>query len=264
VNFGLHVANIGTYSDPRRVVRLARAAEESGWDALFVWDHLAFVWNGPSSDPWVTLAAVATSTKRILVGTGVTPVARRRPQVLAHELATLATLSSGRCVFGAGLGGVEREFGAFGEPTGPHERAAMLDEGLDVIRALLAGEPVSHRGDHYTVEDVVLQTDPKRKVPIWIGGRSPPALERAARFDGWFADSCDQERMTMSPDEVRAAVDRIGREPPFDVAVEGYSGPGEHDLRDLYARAGATWWFEEVHDSRGDPDAILARVAAGP
>jgi alkanesulfonate monooxygenase SsuD/methylene tetrahydromethanopterin reductase-like flavin-dependent oxidoreductase (luciferase family) len=264
VRFGLHVANIGTYSDPRNVVRLARVAEDSGWDALFVWDHLAFVWNGPSADPWVTLAAVATATDRILVGTGVTPVARRRPQVLASELATLSNLSSGRCVFGAGLGGVEREFGAFGEPTDPRERAAMLDEGLEIIRGLLAGEQVSHRGDYYAVDDVVLQMSPKHRVPIWIGGRSLRALERAARFDGWFAESCDHDRMTMSPDDLRAAVERIGREPGFDVVIEGYSRPGEHDLRDSYARAGATWWFEELHDRRGDGDAMLARVEAGP
>jgi probable F420-dependent oxidoreductase len=264
VKFGVHVTNVGTYSDPRAVVRLGQAAEASGWEALFVWDHLAFVWDAPSADPWVTLAAVASSTERILVGTGVTPVPRRRPHVLAHEIATLATLSSGRFVFGAGLGGVEREFGAFGEPMGARERGAMLDEGLDVIRALLTGERVSHRGLHYHVDNVVLHTAPERKVPIWIGGGSTRALERAARFDGWFADSCDQEGMTMSPDDVRSAVARIGREPDYDVAVEGYSEPGERDLAAAYARAGATWWFEELHDRRGDPGAILARVAAGP
>ena len=184
MKFGVHVTNLGTYSDPRAVVRLAQAAEASGWDALFVWDHLAFVWDAPSADPWITLAAVASSTERILVGTGVTPVPRRRPHVLAHEIATLATLSSGRFVFGAGLGGVEREFGAFGEPMEARERGAMLDEGLDVIRALLAGKRVSHYGSHYRVDDVVLYTAPQRQVPIWIGGRSKRALERAARFDG--------------------------------------------------------------------------------
>ena len=263
MNYGLHVANIGTYSDPRSVVRLAITAEESGWDAFFVWDHLAFVWDVPSADPWVMLAAVANSTERILVGTGVTPVARRRPHVLAHEIATLATLSSGRFVFGAGLGGVEREFGAFAEPADARARAAMLDEGLDIIKALLAGERVSHDGVHYRVEGVVLQAAPEHAVPIWIGGRSTRALERAARFNGWFAESCDQERMTMSPLDVRVAVERIGRA-PFDVAVEGYSEPGEVEVHEAYAKAGATWWFEELHDRRGDADAMLARVEAGP
>jgi probable F420-dependent oxidoreductase len=264
VKFGVHVTNLGTYSDPRAVVRLAQAAEASGWDALFVWDHLAFVWDAPSADPWVTLAAVANSTERIVVGTGVTPVPRRRPHVLAHEIATLATLSSGRFVFGAGLGGVEREFGAFGEPMDARVRGAMLDEGLDVIRALLSGVRVSHHGHHYRVDDVVLHTAPERKVPIWIGGRSTRALERAARFDGWFAPSCDEGQMTMRPGDVRAAVERIGRERQFEVAVEGYSEPGQRALHDAYAHAGATWWFEELHDRRGDPEEMQARVKAGP
>jgi alkanesulfonate monooxygenase SsuD/methylene tetrahydromethanopterin reductase-like flavin-dependent oxidoreductase (luciferase family) len=264
MKFGVHVTNLGTYSDPRAVVGLAQAAEESGWDAIFVWDHLAFVWDVPSADPWVTLAAVASATEWILVGTGVTPVPRRRPQVLAQEIATLATLSSGRFVFGAGLGGVEREFAAFGEPADERQRGAMLDEGLDVIRALLAGERVSHRGLHYRVDNVALHTAPERRVPIWIGGRSTRALERAARFDGWFAASCDEKRMTMHPDDVCAAVERIGRDDSFDVAIEGYSKPGQRDLHDAYAASGATWWFEELHDRRGDADAMLARVEAGP
>jgi alkanesulfonate monooxygenase SsuD/methylene tetrahydromethanopterin reductase-like flavin-dependent oxidoreductase (luciferase family) len=264
VKFGLHVANIGTYSDPREVVRLAQLAEASGWDALFVWDHLAYVWSVPSADPWVTLAAVASSTEQILLGTGVTPVARRRPHVLAHEIATLATLSGGRVVFGAGLGGAENEFGAFGEPTSARERAALLDEGLGVIRALLAGERVSHRGAHYIVDGVALETAPEANVPIWIGGRSARALRRAARFDGWFAESCDQAAMTMSPDEVRASVERIGRTPPFQVAVEGYSEPRQRELHEAYEEAGATWWFEELHDRRASAEVLLARVEAGP
>jgi alkanesulfonate monooxygenase SsuD/methylene tetrahydromethanopterin reductase-like flavin-dependent oxidoreductase (luciferase family) len=263
VKFGVHVTNLGTYSDPRAVVRLAQEAEGAGWDALFVWDHLAFVWDGPAADPWVTLAAVASSTERILLGTGVTPVARRRPHVVAHEIATLATLSSGRFVFGAGLGGVEREFGAFGESTDARERAAMLDEGLDVIRALLTGERVSHRGRHYHVDNIALDTR-EHRVPIWVGGASPRALERAARFDGWFASGCDEARMTLNPDDVRRAAERIRRRASFEIAVTGYSEPRERDWHDAYAEAGATWWFEEIHDRRGDPDSMFRRIEAGP
>ena len=77
MRFGICLANIGTYSDPRTALRIARAAEASGWDGLFVWDHLAFVWGPPAADPWVTLAAVAAETTRIRIGTAVTPVARR-------------------------------------------------------------------------------------------------------------------------------------------------------------------------------------------
>ena len=106
--------------------RARRAAEEAGWEALFLWDHLAWVWDGPAVDPWVTLGAVAVRTERLLLGTCVTPVPRRRPQVLAVQVATLDELSGGRAVLGAGIGGNRKEFEEFGESfdTGPPLAAA--------------------------------------------------------------------------------------------------------------------------------------------
>jgi alkanesulfonate monooxygenase SsuD/methylene tetrahydromethanopterin reductase-like flavin-dependent oxidoreductase (luciferase family) len=263
VRYGLQLANVGTYADPRAVVRAARAAEAAGWDALLLWDHLAFVWDGRAADPWVTLGAVAASTERLILGTGVTPVARRRPHVVAHELATLETLAPGRVLFGAGLGGVEREFSAFGDAADALERAARLDEGLDVIRALLAGGPVDHHGRHFSVSDVEL-THHRHPIPIWIGGTSSAARRRAARFDGWFADSADVERMTMTPAELETKVATIGRGPPFDVALIGYSSAGNAELHGAYAGAGATWWLEAIHDLRGSAETMLARIEAGP
>src|SRR5213080_1381600 len=156
MRYGICLANAGTYSDPRAAVRVARAAEESGWDGLFLWDHLAFVWGPPAADPWVTLAAVAASTSRIRIGTAVTPVARRRPHVLAHQVATLDVLSGGRVIFGAGLGGSASEFAKFGDEADPRVRASMLDEGLDVLRALWTGEVVTHVGAHYSIRGVTL------------------------------------------------------------------------------------------------------------
>ncbi len=258
---GLLVANIGTYADPRNFVGLARAAEASGWDAVLTWDHLAFTWGMPAADPWVSLAAAAVSTERIVLGTGVTPVARRRPQILAHELATLATLAPGRIVFGAGLGGGHGEFERFGEDEGEHARAEKLDEGLDVVRALLSGERVTHRGPHFTVDDIALTPAPASRIPIWIGGMSRKARARAARFDGWFADTATPEEMNTTADEFRAMLDgyEFG-----DVAVMGYSDAGDQGLRGAYADAGATWWVEQIHDRRGDAQEMLARVEAGP
>jgi alkanesulfonate monooxygenase SsuD/methylene tetrahydromethanopterin reductase-like flavin-dependent oxidoreductase (luciferase family) len=260
VKFGLLSSNIGSYSDPRTSVRVAQAAERSGWDAWFVWDHLAFVWDGPAADPWVTLGAVAASTERILLGTGVTPVARRRPHVLAHQLATLDRLAPGRVVFGAGLGGGHGEFERFGEDEGERARAALLDEGLDVIRLLLSGERVDHRGEYFTVDGVTLAPVPER-LPIWIGGTSRSARERAARFDGWFADTANPREMTTTPEELAAMLEGYSF---GDVAVLGYSKPGQRELHEAYEAAGATWWIEQIHDGRGDVEDVLARVAAGP
>jgi probable F420-dependent oxidoreductase len=262
VRFGICLANIGTYSDPRVGLRVAQAAETAGWDGVFIWDHLAFVWGSPAADPWITLASIASATSRVRIGTAVTPVARRRPQVLAHQVATLDVLSRGRVIFGAGLGGSVGEFGKFGEPTDARVRAAMLDEGLDVLRALWSGEEVTHRGAHYTVDGVTFAPTPvQAPVPIWIGGNRPASLRRAARWDGWLADSADPTGMTLTPDDVARNIEQIGREEGFEVAVLGQSDRGDPAA---YERAGATWWLENIHDMRGSIDDVLALVNAGP
>ena len=148
MRYGIVMSNLDDYADPRLAIRLARAAEEAGWEAFFVWDHLGFVWGSPSSDPWISLSAVAISTTHLKLGTAITPLARRRPQVVANALASLDLLSRGRVIFGAGLGGVAEEFTAFGEPDDAKERARILDEGLMVLDRLWSGEPLTHHGQH--------------------------------------------------------------------------------------------------------------------
>jgi alkanesulfonate monooxygenase SsuD/methylene tetrahydromethanopterin reductase-like flavin-dependent oxidoreductase (luciferase family) len=266
---GLCVASTGTWADPRNVVALAEEAEAAGWEALLYWDHLAFVWGPPSADPWVTLAAVAARTASLVLGTNVTPLPRRRVHVLAHQVATLDVLDGGRTVFGAAIGGVPEEFTAFGESGDARARAAMLDEGLEVLRALWAGERVAHHGDHYTVEGVELRPRPvQERLPIWIGGNSTPALRRAARYDGWSADTTNLEGMTRTPAEVARSVEEIrslrGGLDGFDVAVMGHVERGDRETPAAYAEAGATWWLENVHDGRGAYDEMLALVRAGP
>ncbi len=262
VRYGICLANIGSYSDPRVGVSVAEAADAAGWDGVFIWDHLAFVWDAPAADPWVTLSAIAASTSRVRIGTAVTPVARRRPHVVAHELATLDRLSDGRVIFGAGLGGSPREFGSFGEPTDRRIRAEMLDEGLELMRELWSGAPVTHHGKHYTVEGVTFAPTPvQERIPIWIGGNRPASLRRAARWDGWLADSADPTGMTLSPDDVAQRIEQIGRDDAFDVAVLGQSDRGDPAA---YERAGATWWLENVHDMRGTLDDVLELIHGAP
>lgn len=262
MRYGICLANLGSYADPRLAIEVATAAEESGWDGFFLWDHLAFVWGPPAADPWVTLAAVATRTERLRLGTAVTPVARRRPQVLAQQAATLDVLSGGRVVFGAGLGGSASEFGRFGEPTDAHVRASMLDEGLDLLRALWTGDEVDHAGAHYTVERVTLAPRPVQEhLPIWIGGNRRASLRRASRWDGWIADSASPTGITLTPEDVARSIEAIDRDDGFDVAVLGDS---ERDDPAAFARVGATWWLENVHDQRGDVDAMLGLVRGGP
>ena len=273
MRYGIVISNLGDHADPRVAVRLARAAEEAGWEAFFVWDHLGFVWGSPSSDPWISLSAVAVSTTHLKLGTAITPLARRRPQVVANALVSLDLLSGGRMIFGAGLGGVTEEFTAFGEAGAAKERAAMLDEGLTVLDRLWSGEMVTHHGQHYDVEKVSLAPLPlqRPRIPIWTGGESPPALRRAACWDGWLAPATSPDgtpTMGKDPGRIAEMVAEIRRhratDAPFAVAVDGYSDPGDPTLPRAYESAGATWWLESIHGKRGSPEEMMVRLEAGP
>jgi probable F420-dependent oxidoreductase len=273
MRYGICAASIGEYAEPGVVVEVAQAAEAAGWDALLIWDHLAYVWGAPSADPWVVLAAVAQATTRLRLGTAVTPLPRRRPAVVAGAVATLDRLSGGRVIFGAGLGGVPQEFTAFGEPAEAGDRAAMLDEGLDVVTALWSGQPVRHAGRFYTVDGVTLAPLPVQcpRVPVWIGGTSAPARCRAARWDGWIINGDDEHgTMTVPPARIATHAAAVTALRPaddnsrFDIAVTGASaGPGD-PVPDTYAQAGVTWWLEHIHGRRGSHASMMARVSAGP
>lgn len=273
MRYGIDVTNFGSYADPRPMSRLARAVEEAGWDGLFVWDHLAFVEGIDCGDPWVLLTAAGMVTERIRLGTSVTPLPRRRPQVVAHAVATLDTATSGRMVLGVGLGGVEREFTAFGESGDAKDRAEKLDEALEVVSGLWSGEEVTYRGSHYTVDGVTLGALPvqRPRPPIWVGGESRPALRRAARWDGWVISGVAEPPSTgmrLTPDDIASSVEEIRRhrtsEQPAEIVVAGYSEPGDASLVRAYEQAGATWWLESIHDLRGSAEEMLERVSAGP
>jgi alkanesulfonate monooxygenase SsuD/methylene tetrahydromethanopterin reductase-like flavin-dependent oxidoreductase (luciferase family) len=273
VRYGIVMSNLDDYADPRLAIRLARAAEEAGWEGFFVWDHLGFVWGAPSCDTWSVLSAVAVSTTRLKLGTAITPLARRRPQVVANALASLDLLSGGRVIFGAGLGGIAEEFTAFGEPGDAKERARKLDEGLTVLDGLWSGRPLTHHGQHYDVENVSLAPLPlqRPRIPIWIGGQGPPALRRAARWDGWLAPATRPDGtpiMDKDPGRIAEMVAEIQHhrrsDTSFEVAVDGYSEPGDAALTRAYDAAGATWWLESIHGKRGPLEEMIARVEAGP
>jgi alkanesulfonate monooxygenase SsuD/methylene tetrahydromethanopterin reductase-like flavin-dependent oxidoreductase (luciferase family) len=243
-------------SEPRVAVEIAVAAEDAGWDGVFVWDHL--LWDKPVerlADPWIVMSAIAQATERIRIGPMVTPIPRRRPQKLARETVTLDRLSDGRSIFGAGLGGDRGgELSQFGEELDRRTRADMLDEGLDKITRWWAGDEV---------DGVRLLPAPcqQPRIPVWIGSRFPNRrpVRRAAHWDGWFPVD------VPSPDALAEVIAYGLRERPTDagpweVAVQG---PPGGDPRP-WVTVGATWWltrFEAVGVSR---DAVLGAVRDGP
>src|SRR6478735_12148747 len=169
----IYVPLFGSLADPHAVIEIAQAAEESGWDGLFVWDHVLSPIPGEweIADPWVVLAAAATVTSQIMLGTMVTPLPRRRVIKLAREAVTLDQLSRGRLIVGLGAGDdAGREFSAFGDFTNPRQRGQALDEGAEILSALWAGETVTHHGLLVAEEVRVLpQPVQQPRIPLWFG-----------------------------------------------------------------------------------------------
>lgn len=265
----LFLPPFGPLADARLLAAVARDAEDAGWDGVFLWDHVTY--RAPVTDvadPWTCLAAMAMTTERVLLGPMVTPVARRRPHVLARQTATLDRLSGGRLVLGVGLGldGSGRELSAFREQLDDRTRARMLDEALDVLAALWSGERVDHRGTHYDALDVRFLPTPAQRprVPVWVAGRWPnrAPLRRAARWDGYFPIDLG------GPDDVAAAVDAVAAERPaagapgagFDVAVTVPPGSDPSAWRD----AGATWVLHAFGAFDLDLDAVRALACEAP
>lgn len=281
----INIPNFGDFADPRAVAAVAVAAEQAGWDALFVWDLLTYDrQRRPFGDPWMLLTAAALATTRIRIGTLVTPVARRRPQQLARQVATLDVLSGGRVIFGVGLGDRD-DFACFGEPTDPRLLAERLDEGLDLLERYWTGEPVTYQGRHHQADDVALlpATVQRPRPSIWVAGFWPrrPPMRRAARFDGAVPMFTSAPHGYAPPaGEVRDLVTYISEQRearqdgsdgrPFEIVVGGVSPAGAGQASDLLgplAEAGATWWDERQRIDSDDLDRlapVLARVEQGP
>jgi probable F420-dependent oxidoreductase len=189
-------------------------------------------------DPVLTLTWAAAYTRRIGLGTSVLVLPMRHPLPLAKELATLQNLSGGRLILGAGVGWMAAEFAALGAPFG--ERGRRMDEGIALMRAVWADDPVTFQTRHIpaVVEEMRMLPKPEKPIPIWIGGSSAPALERALRLDGWHGSR-------LSPDEVRPIVRRLRDqrpEPEFAISLRyGWDGRDEAVLTArlaAYAEAG--------------------------
>ena len=258
---------------------LAIEADKAEWDGFFLWDHILYPWTTPVADAWTVLAAASTATKTIKLGTTVTPVTRRRPQVLARQLVTLNQLSGGRVILGAGLGGgggpegAGAEFSQFGEESDYRFLAGKADEALEVITGLWSGEEFTFTGNHYTATNVTYLPVQTPRIPIWVGGSSRGAVARAARFDGWFTEgpSPTVGVKGLTPREVGDRVARIkGLRGPggvFDVCYSLEFPEDEGDLQILVEesrRAGVTWLCEMVFGAKHDVDAAFERVRQGP
>lgn len=257
----IYLPLFGGLADPHAMLEIGQAAEEHGWDGLFVWDHVLSPvpeeW--AIADPWIVLAAVAGATKRIRLGPMVTPLPRRRVIKLARESVTLDHLSDGRLILGLGLGTDDgREFSGFGEPADPVRRGQLLDEGAAVLTRLWSGEVVQHRG-LLSVEGVRITPAPvqRPRIPVWFGtaGVRRGPVKRAARYDGIFPIDVDAEQLSRIRDLV--AAERGGLD-GFDIAVVAHPGVEAGAMRD----AGATWAMHAFWPGHR-PDQVLRLINRG-
>jgi len=283
---GVVLPNMGVCADAALVARLGREAEDAGWDGVFVWDAL----NTPVEDPrnqatcdaWVALGLLAATTRRVTLGTMITPLSRRRPWKVAREATTVDHLSKGRLVLPVGLGALDDgAFSKVGEETDRRLRAQRLDEALAVLQGCWSGAAFEFSGEHFRVqESTFLPPSYQRpRVPVWVVAAwpRPRSLGRALRWDGIMPEVMPRggERRDPQPGDIRAVrahvEDRIG-ERPYDYVVEiSTGGKGEAEAADIaaaYAEAGATWWLEPVwelfYQHPGEVEPLRERILKGP
>lgn len=194
------------------LVELVELVDRSGYDSLWVGDHISFA--VPVLDPLLQLAQAAVVSRRLTLGTSVYLLPLRHPAPVAKQVATLDHLTEGRLVFGVGVGGeFPREYEVCGVPIG--ERGARLSEGIGMLRRFWSGEPVTHSGRFYGGFTEVAMQPPPRQVggpPIWCGGRSDGALRRTGRLaDGWLSYVVTPEMYRSALEKIDAAAGEAGR-----------------------------------------------------
>ncbi|MEV6896691.1 LLM class flavin-dependent oxidoreductase [Amycolatopsis sp. NPDC051372] len=201
-------------ADPGEIPAVARRAEAAGFDFFCCGEHVFF--HGPMTNAFVGLAAAAGATERIGLMSALTILPMYPAALAAKLVAALATVSRGRFELGVGVGGEHPpEFEAVGVPLA--ERGRRTDEALEVLHRLLAGGPVTFRGEFTTIEGQELQPVPAVRPPVWVGGRRPAAMRRAARHaDGWLPYLVSPERLADSVAQVRKLAAGYGR-PPEDI-----------------------------------------------
>lgn len=276
MQFGLFLPPFDELSEADAVVEVAVAAEAAGWDGLFLWDHMLAGRSRPVADAWITMAAVAGATTRLRLGPMVTPLARRRPWVLARQIATLDRLSKGRLVMGVGLGDDGwKEFSTFGEEADPVIRGQILDEALGVLQHLLTGAPLVHQGPHFRIDTEGLRPTPlQRPVPIWVGGRWPKRrpLRRAASVQGFFpifhttAPWPGPDPATLGT--IRTDLAAAGAASNFDLIVTwDLTTASPSHLRQQLAQfeeAGVTWVLDGATVGTTKADVLRRVVRPGP
>jgi probable F420-dependent oxidoreductase len=248
------------------IVAIARAAEDVGFDSLWLGDHLLYRGDGRPErgpwDAWTTLAGLAVVTERVTIGPLVACTAFHPPGLLARTAAAVDELSGGRLVLGLGAGWNDVEFRAFGIPF--DHRVSRFEEAFEIIRRLLSGERVTFGGRFHDVEDAVLHPRPARRPRLVVGSNGARMLGITLPYvDGWntWYDSYGNTptgfaRLNQTIDEaasvagrepqdvdrsacVFVVLDRTAPERPIEEGAEPVEGPPGRIAEHLVALAEA-------------------------
>src|SRR2546426_11559644 len=221
MRFGLFGINFGPCADPALAIRIAVAAEEAGFESVWTGEHVARPIRDnpvptppetPFLDSLIALANVAAHTRRLRLGTGIIVLPHHNPVLLAKALTTLDLVSGGRLIAGFAGGYVEAEFRALGVSF--KERGAITDEYLQAIRVLWTEEVPRFAGRFAAFDGIRFEPKPRQRPhpPIVIGGRSPRALRRAARFaSGWYGFGLTVDGTAAIVGELRRLRVELGR-----------------------------------------------------
>ncbi len=199
---------------------MARAAEEVGFDSVWLGDHLLYRGDGREErgpwDAWVLLSALAAVTERVSLGPLVACTAFHPPGILARMAAALTEVSGGRFVLGLGAGWNETEFRAFGLPF--DHRVSRFEEAFEIIRRLLGGEHVTLGGRFHQAEDAVLLPAPSQPTPLMVGSIGPRMLELTLphvqswnAWADWYGNRA--EGLAALQQQVDETAERLGRDP---------------------------------------------------
>jgi probable F420-dependent oxidoreductase len=237
LKFALYGLHRGSSTDPETLVRRAQRAEEVGFEALWVGDHIALP-DGPGDPAFqprleavVTLAHLAAVTERVRLGFGVIVLPQRQPVLLAKQITSIDVLSGGRVTVGVGVGHLEAELRAMG--VAPSERGARTDEYLTVLRQMWDEPTPTCHGRFVSVAGVIERPRPVQQPhpPIVIGGDTPAAFRRAVRSgNGWYGWELDPDETATALAALRAAADRYGRPEELGDLEITITPPGIPDL----------------------------------
>ncbi|GBD24560.1 Pyrimidine monooxygenase RutA [bacterium HR29] len=239
---GLHVPQVGPFARREVIERFARAAEDAGFDGLWVFDHVVIRKEQGSAypyspdgrlgfrptldflEPLTLLAFLAAVTNRIRLGTSVLVLPMRHPVLHAKILATIDHLSGGRLILGGGVGWWKEEFQVLGVPF--ERRGKRTEEWLQLVRALWTEEWVQFRGEFYECVDWTCNPKPANgSIPIWLGGESEGQLRRVGRYaDGWLATAKSLPDLEARFALARETARQHGRDP--DALVLALEGAG--------------------------------------